>query len=251
MPDAGASLITPRPSNGRIFSTSRRVRLGDVDPTGRCRLDATARYLQDIARDDSSDSGLDSPMTWVVRRTRIDIHQAPVFQEWVEMDTWCSGHGNRWAERRTDLRGSQGAHIEAATVWIFIDPDTGAPRKLNQDFFDIFGVSMTGRKITARLQLPGTPTESATREHWPVRFADLDVFGHVNNAAHWVPLEEVAARQGIDLNCVVAEVDFGGGVMPGGAELCVDTDEGGFTTWLMAPDGLGSAGRVSALSSES
>jgi len=209
-----------------------------------------ARYLQDIARDDSSDSGLVDPMTWVVRRTRMDVHQAPVFQEWLEMETWCSGHGNRWAERRTTLRGDQGALVEAVTVWIFVDGETGAPRKLNQDFFDIFGVTMTGRKITARLQLPSSPPPSASEAHWPVRHTDLDVFGHVNNAAHWVPLEEVAAERGMNLNGVTAEVDFGSGVTPGEVALHIDHDDDMFTTWLMTPDGLGSAGRIGPLRSE-
>ncbi|MFM2113860.1 MAG: hypothetical protein RL643_818, partial [Actinomycetota bacterium] len=31
------------------------MRLGDVTPKGRLRLDATARYLQDIATDDALD----------------------------------------------------------------------------------------------------------------------------------------------------------------------------------------------------
>ena len=43
------------PERGRVFAVGRRVRLGDVSPKGRLRLDATARYLQDIANDDAVD----------------------------------------------------------------------------------------------------------------------------------------------------------------------------------------------------
>ena len=47
------------PESGRRFSVVRKVRLGDVTPKGRLRLDAVARYLQDIATDDSLDGGYD------------------------------------------------------------------------------------------------------------------------------------------------------------------------------------------------
>ncbi|NDH84637.1 MAG: hypothetical protein EBY65_07160, partial [Acidimicrobiia bacterium] len=128
MPEPGAAEITPKPASGRIFESTRRIRLAEVDPTGRCRLDATVRHLQDVARDDSTDSGLTDPMTWVVRRTMLDVHRAPVFQEQIALATWCSGHGGRWAERRTEIRGDEGAHVEAVTIWIYVDGETGAPR---------------------------------------------------------------------------------------------------------------------------
>ena len=47
----------PLPSAGRTFTGERIVRLGDVSPAGRLRLDAVARYLQDIATDDAVDAG--------------------------------------------------------------------------------------------------------------------------------------------------------------------------------------------------
>ena len=247
MPEPGAAEITPKPAVGRVFEAARRIRLGDVDPTGRCRLDATVRHLQDVARDDSADADLTDPMNWVVRRTMLEIHQAPVFQEWVELATWCSGHGGRWAERRTEVRGRDGAHIEAVTIWIYVDGETGAPKKLQPDFFEHYGSSAADRKVSARLQLPTTPPADAHREPWAVRFADLDVLAHVNNAVQWAPVEEVAHRLGVGLEGVRAEVEFGAGVEPGSVDLVSAADETGFSTWLMTEAGVGSAGRVTPL----
>ena len=152
MPEPGAAALTPKPVVGRIFEAARRIRLGDVDPDGRCRLDATVRHLQDVARDDSADAGLTNPMNWVVRRTMLEVHQAPVFQEWIDLATWCSGHGGRWAERRTEVRGDQGAHVEAVTVWIYVDGETGAPRKLHDDFFELGGHSLLAMQMVSRLR---------------------------------------------------------------------------------------------------
>lgn len=247
MPEPGAAEITPKPAVGRVFETGRRIRLGDVDPTGRCRLDATVRHLQDVARDDSADSELADPMNWVVRRTMLEVHRAPVFQEWVELATWCSGHGGRWAERRTELRGADGAHVEAVTIWIFVDGETGAPKKLQPDFFELYGASAGERTVSARLQLPTTPPDTAVGEPWAVRYADLDVLAHVNNAVQWAPIEEVAHRVGMTLEGVRAEVEFGAGVEPGEVELRHDGDAAGFSTWLVTDAGTGSAGRVTPL----
>jgi hypothetical protein len=47
------------PPEGRVFTHRDRVTLADVSPTGRARLDALARWLQDAAYDDAPDSGLD------------------------------------------------------------------------------------------------------------------------------------------------------------------------------------------------
>ena len=248
MPEPGAAEITPKPAVGRVFEAGRRIRLGDVDPTGRCRLDATVRHLQDVARDDSADADLADPMNWVVRRTMLEVHRAPVFQEWVELATWCSGHGGRWAERRTELRGHEGAHVEAVTIWIFVDGETGAPKKLQPDFFELYGASAAERTVSARLQLPTTPPADADREAWTVRYTDLDVLAHVNNAVQWAPIEEVAHRVGMPLEGVRAEVEFGAGVEPGLVELAYHGDSSEFRTWLMTGAGAGSAGRVARLS---
>jgi hypothetical protein len=63
------------PGPGRQFTTRRRVRLGDATPKGRLRLDAVARYLQDVANDDTRDADWSDPHWWVVRRTVIDVHE--------------------------------------------------------------------------------------------------------------------------------------------------------------------------------
>ncbi len=124
MSEPGASVLVPRPSSGRVVVGERRVRLADVDPTGRARLDALARYLQDAARDDSSGTDLENSMGWVVRRTLIEVRQAPRLEESMELATWCSGYGGRWAERRTEIRGDRGAVADSSTVWVHVDSTT-------------------------------------------------------------------------------------------------------------------------------
>lgn len=245
MAEPGAAEISPRPGVGRVFDSGRRVRLGDVDPAGRCRLDATVRHLQDVARDDSAASGLSNPMDWVVRRTMVEVRQAPVFQEWLDIATWCSGVGSRWAERRTEFRGDQGGHVEAVTVWVFVNGATGRPAKLPPDFFDIWGEAAAGRSISARTTLPTKPPDDAYDEAWPVRYSDLDVLGHVNNAAQWVPVEEAMDRVGCGRGLVRAELEHGPGIERGTeVRMRWVALGGGVDTWLTTDGVAGSVGRV-------
>src|SRR5205807_3581185 len=84
--------LVPMPDVGRAFSARRRVRLADLDPQGRVRLDAVARLLQDIAIDDVDETGWGAPEhLWFVRTIRIDVLEPLLGDREVELVTWCSG----------------------------------------------------------------------------------------------------------------------------------------------------------------
>ena len=156
------------------------------------RCDATARYMQDVATDDASDAGLDRAYGWLVRRTLVEIAQPARLGERIAVSTWCTGIGRSWAERRTQIVGDRGASIDAVSLWVQIDVQTGKPARIATDFLDAYGPTAAGRTVSARLALAG-PVSADWTSSWPVRRTDLDPFGHVNNAATWAILEEAAA----------------------------------------------------------
>ena len=79
------------PAEGRVFTHRDRVMLGDVSPSGRARLDALARWLQDAAYDDAPDSGIDQAGAWIVRRLALRVLRFPRLLDPIEVDTFCSG----------------------------------------------------------------------------------------------------------------------------------------------------------------
>lgn len=196
---------------GRRFETSRRVRLADADPSGRLRLDALARFLQDIGNDDTADAGHDAATPWVTRRTTVEVDGWPRIGERVAVETWCGGIGTHWAERRTTLRAPSGT-IEVAATWVHVDEATGRPARLPAWFHETYGEAAGGRRISARLA-HGQPSPDAARQPWPLRWADLDVLGHVNNAAYWEAVEEVAHQRALVPS--FAEVEYAAGIDPG------------------------------------
>ena len=190
--------LRARAGRGPGLPGSARVRLGDASPGGRLRFDALVRYLQDVANDDTRDAGFDDVMGWVVRRTEIEVRRFPVYLEPIALSTWCSGVGGRWAERRVHVAGEGGGRVEAATLWVHLDPDTMRPKVLPESFHALFGPSALGRTVRARLQHAEAPEDEdavAARHTFPLRFTDFDVLNHVNNAVYWEVVEEELARR--------------------------------------------------------
>jgi acyl-ACP thioesterase len=172
----------------RIFRASRSIRLSDTDATGRLRLDAVARYLQDIASDDWEDAGFgESDSAWAVRRTELDVVVPFATDTRVELETWCSGVAGSSAARRYSLTGDRGGRIDAESIWVHLDLSL-RPKRLDERFLAVYGASANGRRAPTRFTL-AAPDE-LHGERWPLRATDVDRLGHVNNAAYWAPVEQ-------------------------------------------------------------
>src|SRR5262249_2654707 len=112
----------PLPLRGRTYSSRRRVRLSDMDSHGRLRLDAVARFLQDVAIDDVQETGWGTPEhLWFVRRVRLDVLRPFLDDRTVVLTTWCSGTAALAAGRRWSVTGDAGGRIEVDSVWIHLD----------------------------------------------------------------------------------------------------------------------------------
>lgn len=181
---------------GRTFSGRRTVRLGDVTGTGRLRLDAVARYLQDIATDDADDAGLADG--WVLRRVALRVEGLATFRRPVDLVTWCSGVAASAAERRTTLAVDGRVVVDAVALWVFVGPD-GRPARLDRERMAVYGIP-TGQRLSTRLRhddAPAAGDPGARVRPWPLRAADVDVLRHVNNAVTLAAVEDVLAAEGL------------------------------------------------------
>jgi len=206
------------------------------------RLDAAARYLQDLSDDDTRDAGL-AQMTWVVRRTVIDVLRFPTYLEPVDMVTWCSAIGSRWAERRVDIGGGRdggdggdavdAVSISSATLWVHLDSETLRPVPTSAAFEQAFSQSAAGRTVSSRLILDPPPAALALSP-WPVRFSDFDVMDHMNNAIAFVLVEEALARRR-DLRAPLrVEVEYRSPIDRDVALTIGGTDDAnGYEGWLL------------------
>ena len=241
------SALVLRPSSGRVFDGARRVRLADVSPAGRLRLDAAARFLQDLSADDTADAALPDADAWVVRKTVIEVAAFPRYLERLELATWCSGTGSHWAERRISIEGEQGSRIEAATTWVHIDMASGRPSRIPPGFDELYGEAHGGRRVKARLDHPDPPAGDHDGFAWPLRFTDFDVLGHVNNAACWQIVEEAMSERRNLRAPLNAEVQHRTAIERDAAvSVATQSDGGALNLWAMADGTIAMTARIEA-----
>ena len=185
--------MVPRPGAGRVYEQRMRPGIADAAASGRCRLDAIARWLQDVAYADLVDAGFEGRGAWIVRRTRIRVDAYPRFSEELTLCTFCSGIGRFSAERRTTVATADGsARAEGVALWICLDVDSLRPMRFPPEFAEVYAESAAGRDANVRLRHP-EPPEGAQRSGWSFRAVDIDSAGHVNNSHYWAVLEEELA----------------------------------------------------------
>lgn len=230
------SELVATPSAGRVYRQAIRPGLGDAAPGGRVRLDALACWLQDIASDDAHDAGLAGDSAWVLRRIRLRVSRFPRFGERLELATFCSGLGRMWAERRTSMTrdGERVPDVEAVALWIHLDPVSGRPIPLHGEAVALLGASAGARRVKARLRHPGPDADAAVSQ-WRFRASELDLAGHINNAAYWVALEDelLGAAGGHEPRTLDAEIEFRTPAQAGEMQLLSRGDR----RWIAREDG--------------
>ena len=223
-----AELVDPEPAAGRVFERTLTPGIADAIASGRVRLDAIARWLQDVAYADLLDAGFEQSGVWIVRRMRLRVEAFPRFGAPVTMRTFCSGIGRFSAERRSTIRGA-GVAADAVALWVWID-ERGRPGRFPDHFVELFGESAAGRGAPTRLRHP-EPSPDCERSPWTFRAVDVDVAGHVNNSHYWEPLEERFA--GSEPDAVDVEIEHREPALPGEATILGD----GAGLWIASADG--------------
>ena len=194
------------PLDGEYFHAEYRIRTGDVAPSMRLRLDAVARYLQDIANDNLDASGVaDADPFWIVRRTVIDVHSPISWPGSVHLQRWCGGVSTRWANMRVRMTAHHDTNpfnpdprpaglIETEAFWINVN-DKGMPSRISDAGFTLLAKSTDEHRLRwSPMNTTPMPESGDDRPH-TLRATDFDPFDHMNNAAYWqIAEDEVTGR---------------------------------------------------------
>jgi acyl-ACP thioesterase len=157
------------------------------------------------------------------------VRRFPRFGERFSLSTFCSGLGRMWGERRTTVRrlGEPEADVESVALWVHLDPVSWRPIPFADREAELYGSAAAGRRVSARLRHPAPVADGRSRT-WTFRAVDLDIAGHVNNAAYWQPLEEELLA-GPEPERIDAEIEFRTPCQPGVKRLV----EAGRRRWIV------------------
>lgn len=231
----------------RQFQLNRRVALSDTDHTGRLRLDACARYLQDVAAFDAIDADISNVGNWVLRQNNIFVSALPTYGKAINSRTYLTGSGRAWVERTSVISdsGSGARLISARALWVLTHSSSGTPISVPERLYAIYGPLATYHKVSIRdAKRPSLPL-GASLLNWQIRYSDQDILAHLNNATYLEALEEVLHREDIrltsdqKLTCRVTYRESTSYNDPSNAYFSITRDEVGLSVDLFfAKDGM-------------
>jgi len=189
----GLSAYDPR---AELFETTYRIRASDAGADGRVRLDALARYLQDIAADmiEASAFAVTDPF-WILRRVILDVHRPISSPGDVRVNRWCNATSTRWVTMRQTITGvpetspafpdpREPGLVETESFCIKVNLDGGLSR-ISDQALESLNAGVDETRLRWRAMNPAEVPVGASRTEFAPRTSDIDMFGHVNNAIYW------------------------------------------------------------------
>lgn len=188
------------PAHARYRDASRHVRFDECDAEGRMRDAAVLRHAQDLAwiHSDRLEFSREWYATrgvgWVVRAIDLMVDDLPGPSAALVGTTALVGFRHVMARRRTRLFAGDGRVVaDAAIDWVMVD-DEGRPTRFPEEFLGFVaevGVGFEPTKVPASSSNDAAKQPVVRQISVPVRRADIDPLGHVNNAA-WLEIVEEA-----------------------------------------------------------
>lgn len=187
--------LSDLPDSGYVFRTGWKLFTSDIDDQRRARLDAVARYIQEVGAEQLIDAEYaEIHPHWIVQRTVIDVIEPLEWPNDITFRRWCSGISLRWCTMRVRLDGSDGGRIETEGFWINMNKDTLTPSLMAEDFFNRLATTTENHRLKWHPWLPGPAERAGTATPFALRYTDSDHFDHVNNTVYWHGVHEVLAH---------------------------------------------------------
>lgn len=173
-----------------MYERKSRVRYSEVGPDGLLLPDAVVNYFQDCSIFHSEDIGLGigylkkNHRVWVLNAWQIIIRRYPRLGEEISIRTCPYGFHGFLGDRNFMMLDVAGAElVQANSLWIYLDTDTGRPAKVGQAELDgyVLEPKLTMDYADRKIRLSG-----CGRQGEPVKIKphQIDTNHHVNNCQY-------------------------------------------------------------------
>ena len=194
----------------RLFSLMHTVRYDECNCDGVLTPAAFLRYMQDIAARDAEDARLGGEGFWVVKRTVMAFAGPIAVHTPLELKTFGLGFTRITAQRGYEARlaDQPGADplLSARTLWVYVDP-RGRPARLPERTAQIWLPDET-LAPQPETPLPPLPTHEPALANGLVRFSDIDLARHLNNASAVDMLDNAAWDAGLRAGITPSTASF-------------------------------------------
>lgn len=171
------------------FKRTYEVRFDECNLYGFVTPASALRYLQDIAGWHAYHISAGEPGIWVARRTILEFIAPIPARSVLEIETYSLGFTKVTGQRGYDVRLPNGdLALKGRTLWVYLDA-RGRPARVPASYQEI--ARLTGIPQD-EAPLPPDPPRTPFVSSAPVRFSDLDVMSHMNNAAYVELFDNVA-----------------------------------------------------------
>lgn len=165
------------------YQKTYQVRYDECNMFGYLTPAAAVRYLQDIAVLHYNTSKLDEGGNWIARRTVIDFHRPVPAYANLQLRTYVGGTTKVTSQRNYQLRLESGEPaLTGRTTWVYLGSN-GRPSRMPASFSTYF----TPDGVPPMVEDPAwttLPNREPAIIRQKVRFTDLDILAHMNNAAY-------------------------------------------------------------------
>lgn len=182
-----------------IWTDEYLIHSYEADARGTASLSTICKFLQETAYRNADHLGFgytqlkERNQFWVLSRILIRMERYPRWDETVQLRTWPSGVEKLFAFRDFQLLDEAGVVIGSmGTTWLVLDAERRRPRRPEI----VSAVDHLCPKDRALDRRPGKvlplaqpqPAPPSEGDFFPVRYSDLDLYHHVNNAVYvqWI-----------------------------------------------------------------
>lgn len=173
----------------------------EVDAKNRVFLTSLWKYLQETAWNHAHHLGIGysdlarNNQFWVLSRLAIGMDEYPGWGEKVRVSTWLMGSSRLFALRDFSIVREDGRIIGGAkSAWVVLDLKSRKPQRI-EPFLERLHPIPDQHGVEIKLDKLPAPSTACDETFFRVRYSDLDMHQHVNNARYieWVldsyPLE--------------------------------------------------------------
>lgn len=187
-------------SQNALYSQDFTLTSGQCDLSNRALLRFFADCFQEAARNHAEALGLgvehlaEAQKHWALTRILVTIDHIPERGETVTVNTWPKGMEGVFAFRDFEMKSGDGQMLARATSsWVVVDAETKRILPPPKDFELMFALkdrhALTTLPEKIETQLP--EMDLHVRK---IRYSDLDLIAHVNNARYLDFITDVIAE---------------------------------------------------------